>query len=123
MANITELEVRDPKLLLRYLKQQADLITSLQSQLAVVTAELAKVNSRVGQTSQQISSKINELNVNNRIGELAQPQKPKAKVFAATPTGSELDSMEPDEIFIVTGVPNTLWRVVGGNPHTASQIL
>lgn len=120
---VSELEVKDPRLLVRYLNQLEVRISGLEKQLGDAMAELGKSRQADKALQQNIKQSVAGITVENRTGLLAQPQKPRARVFATAPTSADLQALSPDEIYIVTGAPNQIWRVVGGNPHTSSQIL
>jgi hypothetical protein len=119
---VTEHDVKEPNLLLRFLRKVAQRIGELTDRVARV--EGAPVGITAQDANQALSAQgAYPLNVTGLLGTLAQPQPADVTLFTAAPTGQVLQSLRDGQLVVVSGSPDSLYRVVGGNPNSLSQIV
>jgi hypothetical protein len=115
---VTDTDVNDKNLLLRFLRKIADRLLQLGNRLAAVETKPSTVSSDAIRRALEASGST-PLNVNGLLGILAQPQPANVTIYSTAPTGQVLQNLKDGQLLIVPGSPNdSLYYVVGGNPNT-----
>lgn len=124
---VTETDVKEPALQLRFLRKVSSKLTSITDRLGKL--EFTKSSNTPSGPSAPSLTDIRDalqasgrtpLNVNNLLGQLAQPQSAGVIRLSTAPTGQVLQQYK-DQQFLLIGTSSTgysLQTVIGGNPNT-----
>ena len=119
---ITESDVKDQNLLLRFLRRVSQTIAALASRVDRVEKVPAPPTPEQIRFSLQATGSV-PLRVDNLRGELAEPQKAKVVTFSSLPTGQILQKLSADQLVVVSGSSgDDIYRVAAGNPNRLVQL-
>lgn len=120
---VTEHDVKESGLLLRFLRRVAQAVLKLDSRVERVERVPPPLTTAATQRALQATGP-NPLRVDNLRGVLADPQIAAVTHYASAPTGQILQNLKENQLVTVgtTSTGDTLYRVIGGNPNTLRLI-
>jgi hypothetical protein len=120
---ITEHDVKEPNLLLRYLRKVGDTLVSYGQRIGKLEVKPAPPSMEdIQQSLQALGS--HPLYLGNLKGEAGDPQPAKVTTYTSAPTGLVLQSLKDKQLISIgtTSTGENLYRVVGGNPHSLMNL-
>jgi hypothetical protein len=116
---VTEHDVKEPSLLLRYLRKVGDTLLSYGRRIN--SLEVRPDSPRLGEIKTALQATgSHPLYLGNLTGETSDPQPAKVVTFPTSPDGLVLQTLRDKQLISVgtTSTGESLHRVIGGNPHT-----
>jgi hypothetical protein len=113
---VSEQDVREPTMLARLLRRFSEFLGRVTDRLENLEKAPRAISISEIRNALQ-SNGAAPLNLTNLVGITAQPQPSGVVVYSTLPTGPILQSLNDKQLILVTGTPNSLYYIQGGNPN------